>query len=137
VYTPARFNLLAACDWVTGRVTSLLLQKDGNRRVTVTGSNQRPEVVEIILGQRLPTPRVGERIAAFGTLVRDRADGWTGLEPTWAIEYRDRGNLVQAQPPAVPAYQAGEVCVPATPPVCTALPTPSVSVPTPSLPAVP
>jgi hypothetical protein len=93
--------------------------------------------VEIILGQRLPSPRVGERIAAFGTLVRNLADGWTGLEPTWAIQYGGRGKLVQAQPPAVPEYHPGEVCVPATPPLCAALPTPSVSVATPSLPAVP
>jgi len=137
VYAPGRLDLLATCDWVLGRVTSVAVQDDGNRRVTLVGTDARRVVLEVILGQHLPAPRVGERVAAFGTLVRDRAAGWTGLEPVWAIDYLDRGTLVRAVPPAVPVFHAGEVCVPTTPPVCTPVPTPTLSVPAPSLPAVP
>ena len=118
-------------------MTSVAVQDDGNRRVTLVGTDARRVVLEVILGQHLPAPRVGERVAAFGTLVRDRAAGWTGLEPVWAIDYLDRGTLVRAVPPAVPVFHAGEVCVPTTPPVCTPVPTPTLSVPAPSLPAVP
>ena len=93
-------------------------------------------MVEIILGQRLPLPRVGERIAAIGTLVRARAAGWTGLEPTWAIDYLDRGLTRRVLPPAQPLASPGAtVCVPSTP-VCASVPTPSVSVPV-SVPSVP
>jgi len=136
VYAPVRFDVVSTCRWIRGRVASIHVQLDGNRRIVVTRPGSRSIVVEIILGQRLPLPRVGERIAAIGTLVRARAAGWTGLEPTWAIDYLDRGLTRRVLPPAQPLASPGAtVCVPSTP-VCASVPTPSVSVPV-SVPSVP
>ena len=137
VYAPDRLAVLKACTWVVGRVTSVSLQNDGDQRVVVVGSDGVRRVVEIILGQHLPVPGVGEHVAALGTLVRDRKAGWRGLQPAWAIDYLDRGRVIRSLPPASPLYKPGEVCVPSDPPVCTEVSTPSVGVPTPSLSPIP
>ena len=138
VYAPVRFDVLDTCRWIEGRVTSIHLQLDGNHRIAVRTSGGETRVVEIILGQRLPLPRAGEHLAAFGTLVRAHAAGWTGLEPAWAIDYVDRGFTRRALPPAKPLATGGNtVCVPSTS-VCASVPvpTPSVSVPV-SVPSIP
>ena len=136
VYAPVRFDVAATCRWVRGRVASIRVQLDGNHRIVLTSANGKAVVVEIILAQRLPLPRVGERVAAIGTLVRARGAGWTGLEPTWAIDYLDRGFTRRALPPAPPLFSPGSaVCVPSLP-FCASVPTPSVSVPV-SVPSVP
>jgi hypothetical protein len=105
---------------VEGVVSGARLRTDGNQRVTITVGGGTPIVVEIILGQLLPVPGVGERIAAFGTFVR--VDGWMGIEPAWAVDYIDHGLVKRALPPAVPLH-----VIPVSPP--TPLPTPDVSLP--------
>jgi serine/threonine-protein kinase RsbW len=137
VYAPNRLAVLQTCTWVVGRVTSVSLQNDGDQLVTVTAPDGVRRVIEIILGQRLPLPGVGERVAVFGTMVRDRQAGWLGLQPVWAIDYLDRGAVIRTLPPTPPLFHPGEVCVPSDPPVCTQVATPGVNIPTPSLSPVP
>jgi hypothetical protein len=64
-------------------------------------------VTEIMPGQGLPIPSVGERIEAFGTWVYDTAHGWNEIHPIWAIDYLDRGVRVYRLPPATAEFEPG------------------------------
>jgi len=95
-------------------------------------------VTEIMPGQALPLPAVGERVAVFGTWVLDTDHGWNEIHPIWAIRFLDRGVLVRRLPPKTPRYEPGEGgtggggsgggtdCDPAYPTVCIPPPPPDL-----------
>src|SRR5205807_3009350 len=64
-------------------------------------------VVEIMPGQHLPLPTMGEHIAVFGTWVYDRDHGWNEIHPIWATRELATGRTVYALPPSTPRYNAG------------------------------
>jgi hypothetical protein len=61
-------------------------------------------VTEIMPGQRLPVPAIGEHVQVFGTWVYDTAHGWNEIHPIWVIDYLDRGVSRYRLPPAVPEF---------------------------------
>ena len=65
-------------------------------------------LIEVMPGQRLRIPAVGERVSAFGTWVYDTDHGWNEIHPMWAIKYLDNNRLVTFLPPATPRYDPGE-----------------------------
>jgi hypothetical protein len=62
-------------------------------------------VTEIMPGQPLPIPEVGERVVVFGTWVLDTQHGWNEIHPIWAVAYLDRGTLRRRLPPATPLFE--------------------------------
>src|SRR5439155_12877481 len=122
VYHPDRLIVLGTCRWFRGTVTSLRDEGDGDVHVDVSPSpgfgrfldadNRRYQhgslVTEIMPGQTLPVPAVGERVAVFGTWVFDSNHGWNEIHPIWAIRYLDSGVLVRRLPPKTPRYEPGE-----------------------------
>jgi len=93
-------------------------------------------VTEIMPGQALPVPSVGERVAVFGTWVHDSDHGWNEIHPIWAIHYFATGVLVRRLPPKMPRYEPGEGgsggsggggnCDPSYPTVCIPPPPPDL-----------
>ena len=61
----------------------------GNDRI---GGNLLLEIVPLDR-ERVPIPRVGERVSAVGPLVDDTAHGWREIHPAWAIS---SGTIVPA-----------------------------------------
>jgi hypothetical protein len=120
VYHSYRLHVLAACTWYTGTVTCVSHEHDGDFHVEMAPDsgettfldqgNYRYQhgslVTEIMPGQSLPVPRVGERVAVYGTWVYDANHGWNEIHPIWAITYLDTGKTVSSLPPASPVYQA-------------------------------
>ena len=64
-------------------------------------------VVEIMPGQTLPAPSVGEHIQVFGTWVLDTNNGWNEIHPVWGIKYLDTGSSAYSLPPVTPRYSGG------------------------------
>ena len=118
VYHPYRLDVLDDCRWYRGTVTSVRAEEDGDYHVDVapdsgfrgflTSNNFTVQhgalVTEIMPGQHLPVPSVGERVAMFGTWVYDTSHGWNEIHPIWAIRYFDRGITAADLPPATPRY---------------------------------
>jgi len=118
VYHPSRLDVLGECRWFRGTVTLVRLEEDGDyhvdvrplrggRRFLTTGNFTVQDgalVTEIMPGQRLPVPSVGERVAVFGTWVYDTQHGWNEIHPIWAIRYLDRGVGAYDLPPREPRY---------------------------------
>lgn len=118
VYHSYRLDVLGECRWYRGTVTSVRLEEDGDYHVDVapdpgfrgflTSGNFSVQhgalVTEIMPGQHLPVPSVGERVAVFGTWTYDTQHGWNEIHPIWAIRYLDRGTTVLALPPVTPVY---------------------------------
>ena len=110
--------MLATCTWVRGSVSSVRDEEDGDVHVDVvpdagfdrllTDGNLTVQhgalVTEIMPGQDLPVPSVGERVAVFGTWVYDANHGWNEIHPIWAIRYLDRATLVFALPARQPLF---------------------------------
>lgn len=122
VYHPYRLRVLARCRWFVGTVVAVRPEDDGDHHIDVApapgyggflnqgdrASQHGGLLLEIMPGQRLPIPFVGERIAALGTWVYDTHHGWNELHPVWAIRYLDSGRLVRALPPVPPRYNPDE-----------------------------
>lgn len=116
IYDPKRLTVLKPCQTVTGTVlevegrsdgdTHVLLRPDGGftKFLNVENVNTGGLVVEIVPGQDLPAPTVGQHVSVFGTWVLDEHNGWNEIHPVWAITYLDRGATSQAMPPASPLY---------------------------------
>jgi hypothetical protein len=121
VYDPARLEVLGTCRWVQGVVSITRGETDGDVHVNVLpakgfgdyldADNFRYEggalVTEIMEGQYLRVPQLGERIAVFGTWVYDRDHGWNEIHPIWAIRYLDQGLTLYRLPPAIPKHNPG------------------------------
>lgn len=105
--------------WVRGTVADVRPEEDGDHHVNVrpvrsdkrllARANRTVQhgalVTEIMPGQHLPVPSIGERVAVFGTWVRDTEHGWNEIHPMWAIRYFDRGYTRRALPPRNPRYK--------------------------------
>ena len=119
VYHPSRLHVLGTCRWYVGVVTSVRHEEDGDYHVDVAPdsgydrfldadnySEQHGSLVtEIMPGQRLRVPDVGEHVGVFGTWVYDAEHGWNEIHPIWAIRY-DGGTAVEALPPTTPLYES-------------------------------
>ena len=123
VYDPARLHVLGTCRWYVGTVTRVEHEPDGDYHVDVRPADADygrllnavnttelggSLVTEIMPGQRLPIPAVGEQVAMFGTWVFDANHGWNEIHPIWAINYRDAHRLLERLPPRTPVYEPGE-----------------------------
>ncbi len=120
IYDPSRLTVLKPCQWFHGTVVETDTRSDGDLHILATADpgdtqmlnvenvNAGGMVIEIVPGQTLPAPTVGEHIAVFGTLVLDEHNGWNEIHPVWAIDYPDRGTTAEALPPASPIYNGGE-----------------------------
>ena len=116
IYDPSRLKVLDTCQWFNGVVTEgerhsdgdlhLLLRPDPNSTsfLNVENVNHGGMVVEIVPGQQLPDPAVGDHLDVFGTWVLDTHNGWNEIHPVWEITYPG-GSTVQALPPDPPEYQ--------------------------------
>ena len=140
VYHSYRLTVLGTCEWFVGTVVAIRAESDGDHHVDVApdkgygkfldGGDREHQhgglLLEIIKGQKLPVPFVGERISVFGTWVHDTNHGWNEIHPIWAINYLDLGSLLRILPPATPLYPSAQAqggvgggnCDPAYPGVC-------------------
>ncbi len=119
IYSPKRLTVLGTCKWFQGTVTQAEKRSDGDLHLLLTAEpaytkflntvnvNSGGMIVEIVPGQQLPPPTVGESIAVFGTWVLDEHNGWNEIHPVWAIRYLDTGQTMQAPPPVPPEYTGG------------------------------
>ena len=117
VYSPERLRVLAPCRWFRGRVVDVERKDDGDHHVLVrpapgffrfldvTNVNRGGLVVEIMPGQHLEEPVVGERIAILGTWVYDTHNDWNEIHPVWGLRSIDRRLSSFDLPPKVPVYQ--------------------------------
>ncbi len=118
IYHPYRLEVLWPCSWFVGTVVAIRSEADGDRHVDIAprpgygkfldaGDREHQSgglLVEIVKGQALPLPDVGEHISVFGTWVYDTDHGWNEIHPIWAIKYLDTGRLVRSLPPNPPLY---------------------------------
>lgn len=145
VYHAYRLHVLATCRWFVGTVVAVRSEDDGDHHVDIApdhgyakylngADSQRQHgglLIEIMPGQHLPLPVVGEHVSVFGTWVYDSDHGWNEFHPVWAIKYLDSGRTVYALPPITPRYHpassstgstggtsGGSNCDPAYPTVC-------------------
>ena len=123
VYSPSRLRVLGACRWFVGRLARMQDLPDGDLRLWLipahgygrflnaanlsAGHAQLPAVV--IQGQPMQfiLPSIGERVAVWGTWVRNIATGWNEMHPIWEIRYGDGGTLIYAIPPVPPEHPSG------------------------------
>ncbi len=120
VYHSYRLDVIRPCTWFRGTVTDVRHEEDGDYHVNVApDAGYSPFlnrgnlddqggalVAEIMPGQRLPIPDIGEHVAVLGTWVLDTSHGWREIHPIWAIRYLDRGRTVFELPPQKPLYDS-------------------------------
>ncbi len=116
VYSPKRLSVLGTCQWFQGTVTVVDVRSDGDFHVlmkpdsksaamlNVANVNAGGMVVEIVPGQTLPHPAVGDHLAVLGTYVLDTHNAWNEIHPVWAIKDLATGVLSQGLPPVPPQY---------------------------------
>jgi hypothetical protein len=116
VYSPGRLKVISPCRWIRGTVKEVERRHDGDlhlllradsgyvRFLNVTNVNQGGLVVEIMPGQHLPRPVVGERVAVLGTWVYDTHNDWNEIHPVWGMRYLDRHTTAFDLPPKHPLY---------------------------------
>jgi len=116
IYDPSRLKVLDTCLWFYGVVAEAERHSDGDLHIllrpdpnstsflNVENVNRGGMVVEIVPGQQLPDPAVGDHLSVFGTWVLDTHNGWNEIHPVWEITYPG-GSTVQALPPDPPEYQ--------------------------------
>ena len=116
IYDPSRLKVLDTCQWFYGVVAEAERHSDGDLHIllrpdpnstsflNVENVNRGGMVVEIVPGQQLPDPAVGDHLSVFGTWVLDTHNGWNEIHPVWEITYPG-GSTVQALPPDPPEYQ--------------------------------
>jgi hypothetical protein len=100
VYHPSRLIVQRKCEEVTGVVTSVRHEEDGDYHVNVmpdqpgltNAENNEWEggalVTEIMPGQRFRIPDVGDRVDVLGTWVLDTNHGWLEIHPIFCINGR-------------------------------------------------
>jgi len=118
VYHPYRLEVLGSCRRYEGTVTAVRHEEDGDYHVIIApasgfaryldaGNYSRQGggiVAEIMPGQHLRRPYVGEQIVVVGTWANDRDHGWNEIHPIWAIGYG--AGLVRSLPPSTPVHDA-------------------------------
>jgi hypothetical protein len=106
VYHSYRLHILGTCRWYSGTVIAVIHEADGDYHLRVKPASGFSNfldhdnytqqygalVGEIMPGQHLPLPSVGEEISMFGTWVYDADHGWNEIHPIWAIRYFERQN---------------------------------------------
>lgn len=114
VYHPARLQVVKPCAQVTGKVTKVKHEPDGDYHIlvlldapyadVVNDVNREKQggalVVEVIPSDqaKVPTPKVGDQVRVTGAQVLDKQHGgWAEIHPAWLIE---RVDASQAQAPA-------------------------------------
>ncbi|MEP7060628.1 MAG: hypothetical protein ABI828_07840 [Actinomycetota bacterium] len=119
VYSPGRLTVLGKCQWFYGVVTVVDTRSDGDHHIllkpdpksaamlNVDNVNAGGMIVEIVPGQTLPYPKVGDHIAVLGTFVLDTHNNWNEIHPVWAIKDLTTGVLNQGLPPVPPEYHGG------------------------------
>jgi len=119
VYHPYRLEVLGSCRRFAGVVIAVRPETDGDHHVIIRPakgytamldhgnySQQHGGIVaEIMPGQKLLPPYVGERVAVVGTWAYDRDHGWNEIHPIWALDYGQ--GLVRSLPPMKPVYEPG------------------------------
>lgn len=121
VYSPQRLRVLRACQWFVGFVARIVRLPDNDVRcdlVPARGyerllnaaniSAQHGQFVAVMIyGQPMQfiRPSIGERIAVFGTWVRDVEHGWNEMHPVWEVQYPDSGTTIYAIPPDPPLHR--------------------------------
>ena len=117
IYSPKRLTVLDTCRWFEGTVLVTDRKDDGDLHIlmkpdpgstkflNVENVNEGGMVIEIVPGQDLSEPAVGEHLAIFGTWVLDEHNGWNEIHPVWAIRSLDRGTLEAVTPPPSPLYE--------------------------------
>ena len=116
IYSPKRLEVLGTCVTFDGTVLTTDRRSDGDLHVllrpdpdythllNVENVNEGGMVVEIVPGQAIPPPTVGEHVRVFGTWVLDEHNGRNEIHPVWAIEDLTTGVGTQALPPDPPQY---------------------------------
>jgi hypothetical protein len=118
VYDPPRLEVRTQCVWYRGIVTSVDVKSDGDHHIDITpddgfddmlnDGNKKDQdgamVLELMPGQHIPIPVIGEHVAVFGTLVHDSHNDWNEMHPAWALEDLTTGDRVTSLPPADPLY---------------------------------
>jgi hypothetical protein len=121
VYNNNRLHVLKECQWFRGTVTQVENRSDGDLHILVRpdagfthflnegnyNSENGDLVIEIMPGQRLPAPTVGEHLAVFGSWVLDQNNGWNEIHPVWGLRYLDSQTAAFSLPPVVPLYNGG------------------------------
>jgi hypothetical protein len=121
VYNNNRLHVLKECQWFRGTVTQVESRSDGDLHILVhpdagfsrflNEGNYNFEngalVIEIMPGQKLPAPTVGEHLAVLGSWVLDQHNGWNEIHPVWGLRYLDRKTAAFSLPPVVPLYNGG------------------------------
>jgi hypothetical protein len=121
VYSPERLHVLARCQWFVGYVERVVHLADGDVRFDMLPAHgygrflndanrslQQGEFVAVIIrGQPMVyfLPGFGQRIAVWGTWVRQTAGGWNEMHPVWEVKYG--GTTIYAPPPVPPLYHPG------------------------------
>jgi PASTA domain len=150
VYHPYRLSVLKACQWFAGAVVAVRPEDDGDYHVDIrpnkgygefldSGDVNRQHgglLIEIMPGQKMPIPSVGDHVSVFGTWVYDTDHGWNELHPLWAMKDLQSAKLIVALPPITPKYHpdqpppptggGGTNCDPAYPTVCIPPPPPDL-----------
>jgi len=110
--------VLKACQWYVGTVKRIIHEDDGDYHVDIApakgyksflnsdnySAQHGQLVVEVMPGQKLPIPSIGERVSVFGTWIYDADHGWNEIHPVWAITY-GTGKTIDALPPKTPRYE--------------------------------
>ncbi|MEP6476680.1 MAG: hypothetical protein ABJC60_05350 [Actinomycetota bacterium] len=114
IYSPSRLKVIDTCRWFRGTVLEADHRNDGDLHVlmkpdtqdaamlNVGNVNAGGMVVEIVPGQPLPPPAVGDHIAVFGTYVLDQHNEWNEIHPVFAWKNLTSGELFQGMPPPSP-----------------------------------
>lgn len=106
VYHPVRLQVLDSCRTVTGTVTQVRSEPDGDFHINLTPDpgeedvvNQRnltvqkgALVIEVIPADQRETapPLLRDHISVTGAFVLDRDHGWLELHPAWRVAFMSR-----------------------------------------------
>ena len=119
VYHSYRLEVLGQCRRFAGTVIAVRSESDGDHHVIIRpdhgfasmldGGNYSQQhggiVAEIMPGQTLLPPYVGEHVAVVGTWAYDTNHAWNEIHPIWAMDYGQ--GMVKSLPPVTPVYEPG------------------------------
>jgi hypothetical protein len=127
VYHPSRLHVLAACRTVSGTVTAISHEQDGDLHIgvdsggAVTNAVNRSKLRGDLLvefmprdGGHLPAPSIGDHVSLTGAWVLDTNHRWDELHPVWSealvgVMYRS-GPQYGGSPPGVGSSEASAEC---------------------------